>query len=422
MNVVLFILGLGVGFAFHCWRQNQLNRKFRGMLQSISDSSAQVCDLPLASLLRREINYLNEQCIQLEGELKIWEDLVEKFPWGYLRIDEENQLLWCNHQARELLQIDRWQPGQVRLFLELVRSYELDQLIQKTRDTQQEQVQEWQFYVLSYQGDNKVRSLPLKAFGFSLPAQEVVVFLQNQQPLVDVTQDRDRFLSDLTHELRTPLTAINAVAEILQKRLKNPEKQWVEQMLRETSRLIKLIEDWLDVSLLNQSPYENLQYETLELKSLIFNCWQTLEAIATPKNLFLSYHGLDQLYLRGDPLRLSQVFLNLFDNAINYSLPEKEILVEVKQLSEELIQVNIIDSGAGFLPSDLPHVFQRLYRGDQSRVRVANTPSYNSSFVSNGSGLGLSIVKEIILAHGGSIEAKNHSTTGGAWLQFTLPR
>jgi len=421
MNIFLFILGLGVGFAFHYWRQNQLNRKFRGILKSITDSSDQVSDLPLASLLRSEINSLQEKCIQLEAELEIWQDLVEKSPWGYLRIDEENQLLWCNHQARELLQIDRWQPGQVRLLLELVRSYELDQLIQKTRKTQQQQVQEWQFYVLSYQGDNKVRSVALKGFGFPLPAQEVVVFLQNQQPLADLTQNRERFFCDLTHELRTPLTAISAVAEILQKRLQNPEKQWVEQMLQETSRLIKLIEDWLDVSLLNQTPYEKLKYETVELKSLIFNSWQTLEGIATQKNLSFRYHGLAQLYLRGDLLRLTQVFLNLFDNAIQYSLPEKEVLVEVEILPEDFIQVNIIDSGAGFLETDLPHVFERLYRGDHSRVRVRNNPAYNSSFMSNGSGLGLSIVKEIILAHGGSIEAKNHPITGGAWLQFTLP-
>jgi hypothetical protein len=71
---------------------------------------------------------------------------------GYLQVDEENRLLWCNEQARQLLQIDRWEPGQLRLLLELVRSYELDQLIEQTRYRQQPDIREWVFHPPAWMG------------------------------------------------------------------------------------------------------------------------------------------------------------------------------------------------------------------------------------------------------------------------------
>ena len=84
--------------------------------------------------------------------------------------------------------------------------------------------------------------------------------------------------------------------------------------------------------------------------------------------------------------------------------------------------INIIDSGSGFSNSDLPHVFERLYRGDRSRTREsASISAAPKSSLSSGSGLGLAIVQQIVLAHGGSVKAMNHPDTGGAWIQIELP-
>lgn len=116
------------------------------------------------------------------------------------------------------------------------------------------------------------------------------------------------------------------------------------------------------------------------------------------------------MYLSADQTRLTQVFLNLFDNAIKYSPPDTTIRVQIQQINDYLA-IDVIDSGSGFAEADLSHVFDRLYRGDSSRVR---SQSYQ------GSGLGLSIAQQIIHAHGGSIQAKNHPETGGAWIHFTL--
>ncbi|MGK7871788.1 MAG: sensor histidine kinase [Xenococcaceae cyanobacterium] len=444
MTFIAFILGVTLGIGIYFWKQYQFRRQLRRMLNSLSPNTDQVKSLSIISIVRREINRLNQQRQQLEEELQTWQELLEVAPIGYLRVDEENQLLWCNQQARQLLNIDRWQPEQVRLLLELVRSYELDQLIEQTRHSQQPQVQEWVFYAANYAPGGKMRerheaqlfrreSLALKASSCPLPQGQVAVFLENQQPLVELSQSRDRAFSDLTHELRTPLTSISLVTEALQKRLQNPERRWVEQMLQETNRLINLVQDWLDISQLQEDPSQHLHYQSIELRELIFSIWQIIDPLAKQKEVTLAYSGSDRLYLQADKSRLTQVFLNLFDNGIKHSPPQGVIRVEVEVVAEnsetELtpessagISINIIDSGSGFSESDLPYVFDRLYRGEISRSRqLSNSELPEALPPRHGSGLGLSIAQQIIEAHGGSIEAKNHPETGGAWLQIKLP-
>ena len=434
---IAFILGLTLGIGFYYWQNWQYKRKLKETFAPFFSDVDRLTSLSLNSSIRRAITRIDDRRQQLEQELQIGQELLELAPIGYLRIDEENQLLWCNQQARELLKIDRWQPGKLRLLLELVRSYELDILIEQTRQTQKPQSKEWVFYTTEYTPKQKVatpQSIALKASSFSLPQRQVAVFLENQQPFVELSQSRERAFSDLTHELRTPLTAIGLVVEALQKRLSYPEKRWVEQMESEINRLINLVQGWLEISELQENPIQHLEYESIELRELIFSVWHTLEPIATQKQVSLVYSGPDRLDLKADKSRIIQVFLNLFDNGIKHSPLQGEIAIEVKivdrntdkkqsSINKQYIEINIIDSGSGFRESDLPHIFKRLYRGDTSRKRPSSTNSGDVKPPSTGcgSGLGLSLVKEIVQAHRGSIEAQNHPETGGGWLKLTLP-
>lgn len=446
MAVVEFVLGLGVGISLYLWQQYRFRHRLRRILNSFSDRADSVNSLPDISQVRRELSYLHQQQQAIEQERQIWQELVEQAPVGYLRIDEENQLLWCNQQARQLLKIDRWQPGQVRLLLELVRSYELDRLIEQTRQSQQPQVQDWVFYFTQYVPTDreqitpakarrynayesesfagKVQSVALTGYSFPLPKGQVGIFLLDRQPLVELSQSRDRAWADLAHELRTPLTSIALVAENLLGRLENPERRWVEQMLGETNRLSNLVREWLDLTQLQADPFESLQYQTVDLKELILSVCQILEPLAQKQEVTLFYPDCESVRLEADKSRLIQVFLNLLDNGIKHSPRQGQVLVRVtapsqnSSLSEKQkkVIIDIIDSGTGFVNSDLPHVFERLYRGDRSRTR-----QISSSSSAGGSGLGLAIVQQIIRAHGGSITAQNHPQTGGGWLQVTLP-
>jgi two-component system phosphate regulon sensor histidine kinase PhoR len=124
--------------------------------------------------------------------------------------------------------------------------------------------------------------------------------------------------------------------------------------------------------------------------------------------------------IEGDRSRILQVFVNLFDNAIKYSPIGGKVRLETREIRDTAgklwLQIDVIDSGEGFSEADLPHVFERLFRGDPSRARLIE------SSAERGTGLGLSIAREIVRAHGGSIVARNAPETGSGWIQVTFPR
>jgi two-component system phosphate regulon sensor histidine kinase PhoR len=429
MFLLGFLLGLAVGLGFWLWQQVQLNSYLERVIQPLNSHSYKIV-LPLLPRLRQEMSMVKQQQQDLQLSLQTYKELLDSAPLGYLQVDEENQLLWCNQQAREILHLQRWQPGQVRLLLELVRSYELDQLIEQTRDWQKPQVREWIFHPSRDHAKAmlELKPLALEATSLPLPAGQVGVFLENRQPLLDMNQQRDRSFSDLAHELRTPLTSIRLVAETLQSRLDPPLNRWVKRLMQEVDRLINLVQSWLELTQMETNSTMLLHLETVEVRSLIFSVWENLEPLAQYHNLNLCYSGLESISIHADKSRIHQVFVNLLDNCIKYTLPQTNIHIEVNVISvsefiindhqSQLLEINIIDSGLGFAPIDLPHVFDRFYRGDKARHHEPES----SETAITGSGLGLSIVRQIIIAHGGAIKAMNHPETGGAWIQIHLPQ
>ncbi len=424
MAVLEFFLGLTIGIGLWLWQYTRFQHKLLNLLRTFQTDSSEV-SLAIIPRLRREVALQQQQQQQQQLELQTYKELLNVAPLGYLQVDEENQLLWCNAQARQLLGLQKWEPGQVRLLLELVRSYELDQLIEQTRERQQPVVREWIFHppYADAAAMVGVQALTLQASGWPLPEAQVAVFIENRQPLVELSQVRDRWVSDLAHELRTPLTSIRLVVETLQDQLESPMRRWVDRLVPEVDRLINLVQNWLELSQMEASS-KQLNCQPIEVRLLIHSVWQTLEPLAVQKHLSLAYLGPEAVWLEAD-LRLYRVFFNLLDNSIKYSPPEGTIRVVVNLLPSDQaakqVQINIIDSGSGFSNSDLPHVFERLYRGDPARVRQPNASNSSSSPVTTGSGLGLAIVRQIVLAHGGSVRAMNHPDTGGAWLQVELP-
>ncbi|MEL6496417.1 MAG: HAMP domain-containing sensor histidine kinase [Cyanobacteria bacterium J06623_7] len=433
MTILSFLFGLIIGLCIYAAQQYRFKQDLKKTLRSYTGSKEEV-SLPLQSLIRRELSELERQRQKLEQNKRAWQELIEQAPIGYLQVDAENQLIGCNQTAKELLRIDAQRALRVRLLLELVRSFDLDRLIETTRDNQKSQTKEWIFYFTRYVSPQQpewetnperslqkvVESIALKGYSFPLANRQVGVFIENRQPLVELSRDRNRTFSDLTHELKTPLTSISLVAENLLRRLQDPERRWVEQMLQETNRLIGLVQEWLDLTQLEQSPNTALKYETVEIHEVIQSVWRTLEPIAKRKETILTYEGDFDLTISADRSRLIQVFLNLLDNAIKHNPWGKEILVRVSYLASDTnyrqVKIDVVDSGQGFNASDLPYIFERLYRGDKSRTREQQDNSQVE-----GSGLGLAIVEQIIHAHGGKIAAKNHPQFGGAWLEIILP-
>jgi two-component system phosphate regulon sensor histidine kinase PhoR len=446
VSLISFLAGLAIGglalLIYRVW----LSRKLDRMLSSTAlDNSG----FSLSGRLAYAFREINKQQRQQQAELLAWKSVIDQGPMGYLLVDEDNQLLDCNAQAANLLniQIDRqhYRATEPRLLLELVRSYELDQLIEQARDRNQLCQKEWRLYPVSIELENISAStqqiIYLRGYAFPLTSSHITVLLESRQEEVLLAQQRDRWASDVAHELKTPLTSIRLVAETLQTRLEPPLRQWVDRLLAEVIRLSTLVQEILDLSQLESLPERHLQLSQVDLPQLIRSAWQNLEPIAQDYDITLDYAGPNYLIVQADESHLFRVMINLLDNSLKYSPPHQTIQVKLQLLEQSpYVQIEIIDAGPGFPEIDLPLVFERFYRGDPSRTRSTNasirsgsgaTNSHNRTTINrvsyginagSGSGLGLAIVRQIIELHSGKILAYNHPETGGAWIQIRLPQ
>jgi two-component system, OmpR family, phosphate regulon sensor histidine kinase PhoR len=366
-----------------------------------------------ADALQTEVEKQQLQLDALTQKNTALERLFAVAPLGYLIIDEKNQLLSCNPLAQELLGITTWQregEGPKRTLLEYARSYELDQLITRTREEEAPQKADWSPTLFS-----SGTSQYLRGETVLLPQQRMGVFLQNRKELADLTRSRDLWTSAVAHELKTPLTSIRLVHETLSTRISPDLLTWVEKVIKEVNRLAELVQDLLD---LGQWEYPEFP-EPIDLKAQLDQAWDILEPVALRRNIHLDYQGPETLPSVGDAKAIIRVWLNLLDNAVKYSPEGKPILVHVNlkdsplegETSSPRWLIDIQDEGPGFPPQDLDRVFEPFYRADPARARRTG-----------GNGLGLAIVRQIVDGHSGHIQARNHPKTGGAWLQVTLPR
>lgn len=388
MELFSFLLGLAIGLvALLLYRWRLLNRlhqtvacyKPKGRLPSFS----------LAGQLTHTLQQYQQLARQFEGEVEAWKQVINCAPIGYLQVDEENQLIWANPQALKFLRIQNFNPGGARLLLEWVRSHELDDLIEQARNTQKPCQQDWIFYPTSVDVMNVAvqATCPLRSYAFPMRNGQVGVILEDREEAVTLTQQRDRWTSDVAHELKTPLTSIRLVAETLQNRLETPLRTWVDRLLGEVMRLSTLVQEILDLSHL-ESParMRSLRLTWIDVPQVIQSVWLSLEPIARGKEIPLQYSGPDRLEMQSDENRFHRVMLNLLDNAIKYTLPERPIYVQVSLqegktrsttydsagmsgVTGSIVQIDIIDGGNGFPEDDLPFVFERFYRADPSRAR-----------------------------------------------------
>ncbi|MGD1941259.1 MAG: histidine kinase dimerization/phospho-acceptor domain-containing protein, partial [Leptolyngbyaceae cyanobacterium] len=196
--------------------------------------------------------------------------LLQKAPVGYLEVDDENQLLWINTLACQMLGMPfpacGVEPTEPRLVLELVRSFELEQLSENTRHAQTHCQRDW---VLNLAAPDPINPdegvvLPLRGYGVPLANQRVGIFLENRQEAETLIQQRDRWTSDVAHELKTPLTSIRLVAETLRERVEPGSKKWLDRLLNEILRLSNLVEDLLNLSRLERSGGHGLVFKPVE--------------------------------------------------------------------------------------------------------------------------------------------------------------
>ena len=225
--------------------------------------------------------------------------------------------------------------------------------------------------------------------------------LERSMTALDASVDSQRQLvADASHELRTPVTSLRTNIELLQQlgpQMDGEEhRRLLDEVVEQLEDLTRLINDLIDLA---RGEEPNAEVEDVRLDMLVREAAQKthVRAPATPLRMDLS-----PVIVQGVPARLERAVSNLIDNALKYSPPEKPVDIVLRDK-----ELTVRDHGPGIAPEDLPHIFDRFYRGAEARGRP-------------GSGLGLAIVRQVTAQQGGAISAED-APGGGTLMRLRLP-
>lgn len=233
---------------------------------------------------------------------------------------------------------------------------------------------------------------------------EMTAALENSE------QQRQSMVADIAHELRTPLSVLQGNLQAILDDVYALDKSEVSRLYDETRLLSRLVEDLRDLALADAGQL-NLNRRAIDAGDTIRSTLTNLDLAADAKEIDLG-HDLPSapLLVYADPDRLAQIMRNLLMNALHHTPKGGTVLVHAESLPAQ-VRIQVRDTGQGISPHDLPHIFERFWRADRSRSREED---------GGGSGLGLSVVRSLVEAHGGQIWASTVLNEGTEFT-FTLP-
>ena len=227
--------------------------------------------------------------------------------------------------------------------------------------------------------------------------------------LQDAERQRRNMVADVAHELRNPLSNIRGYVEAVRDGVLEADEATIGSIHRQTMYLSKLVED-LRLLAETESADFSLDLEPGSMGEVVARSVEAHRPQAQAKGVSLSSSTQTALQeVEMDRTRIEQVLGNLLQNAIRHTPSDGRVDVTV-EASESAVKVTVADTGEGISPDDLPHVFDRLFRADPSRTRTTG-----------GAGLGLTIARQLVEAHGGSIRAESTPSQGSRFI-FEIPR
>ncbi len=220
-------------------------------------------------------------------------------------------------------------------------------------------------------------------------------------------EQRKRMVSDVAHELRAPLTNIRCELESMQDGLTAPTPERIGFLHDETMHLAHLVDDLQDLALAEAGRLE-IDAQPVAMIGLAKRAATGMETRARERGVAIVVEGADDVVVLADARRAVQILTNLLANAVAHMEKPGDIRITWERTGNEAI-IRVIDSGAGIPADELPRIFERFYRVDVSRSRTTG-----------GAGLGLSIVRQLVAAHGGRVWAESEPGVGSTF-SFTLP-
>jgi len=254
-----------------------------------------------------------------------------------------------------------------------------------------------------------VRVGPLDAHG------NIVLVVDDRAPLLRVEQTRRDFVANISHELKTPIGAIAILSEAVEGAADDPEavRHFAGRLNKETARVSEMVSQIINLSRL-QSDQPMMTPQQVDVCHVLADAVERNRELADSREVNLVVKAEPDLEIQGDPAQLTDAVSNLIHNAIVYSNPRARVAVSsrlVHDVDGDRADIAVADNGIGITDEDQRRIFERFYRVDYARSRD-----------NGGTGLGLSLVKHIAQAHGGSVDVWSKVGQGSTFtLSIPLP-
>ncbi|MHC5373402.1 cell wall metabolism sensor histidine kinase WalK [Enterococcus sp. LJL120] len=362
------------------------------------------------SQLGESFNQLSERIEEtqdsMEAERNRLDSVLTHMTDGVIATDRRGTVITINETALSLLGITSEEAvgESILTLLNIQEDYSLRRLLEETKD----------LLLDRSESDRRENQLILKV-NFSMLRRESGFISGLVAVIHDVTeqerteQERREFVSNVSHELRTPLTSMRSYIEALSEGAWQDEEvapQFLKVTLEETDRMIRMINDLLDLSRMDVGTNTTLQREFVnftELVNFVLDRFDMMVSSQEKEYVIRREFTQRNLWVEIDTDKMIQVIDNIMNNAIKYSPDGGTITVRLIETHNNII-FSVSDQGLGIPRKDLGRVFDRFYRVDKARARAQG-----------GTGLGLAISREVVKAHGGSIWAESQENRGSTF-------
>jgi len=362
--------------------------------------------------LSSKLKEMTESALDERERMKI---ILESMTEGVLIVDEEEKIVLFNAALEKMfdLKVDN---SLSKYILEVIRNVDLREILSEVISYGESRSKEINLYypskrillvrvtpltkeeISDLRGEKSLedkRELTRRSLG-------AIAIFHDITELRQIDKMRHDFVANVSHELRTPLASLKLMVEtLLDGALEDEEasKNFLEKIYLETDRLARLVSDLLDLSKIDSGGLK-LNYRQVSLADLVDLVITKLEMNTNLAGLEVKVDIPENLTLYADEDKLSQIMINLLDNAIRFTPRGGSIRVEASQKDKE-VTISVSDTGIGIPKEAIPRIFERFYRVDRARSREAG-----------GTGLGLSIVKNLVKAHKGRIEVESEEGQG----------
>lgn len=361
----------------------------------------------LAVAISSMVDEIKSRIAQVQQESARLGTVLSSMFEGIMVTDERGQILLVNPSIRKMLALEADPIGKKPI--EVIRYITVQEVVDQILETKQGLVTNEIRINLPEERVLQVNGAPIMRDG---NLEGVVLVFHDITRLRLLERIRQDFVANVSHELRTPISSIKGYSETLLEGAMDDKavlRDFIKVIHQESQRLASLIDDLLDLSKIESGRME-MEFAPCDLAAVVEACVGALRKKAEEKGIRIEVRFPDDLpKVIADQKRLSQVILNLLDNAIKYT-PQGGSVTIVASEKHRLVQVDVSDTGIGIPEKDLPRIFERFYRVDKARSRELG-----------GTGLGLAIVKHIVLAHGGDVWVRSQVGAGSTF-SFTIPK